>query len=724
MILPLVGVIYLHTISLTFAYNIKTNDLNIPDPIEVPKSNYKLYEAYDYYSNALKATANLKASPCNNFYNYTCEHTNVASFLAVINDDNTEAILRGIKTERNTTWYKTFKARYENCLKLYATPENMHQNGKILQKIYKEIDDEFGSSFPLFDKTSNLNFGSNSLGELIGYLAQKFRLNTFLSYEIQGTHLALSEPQLAFPNVYFVNSFDKFEAEYKASVRDYLTQLAEALNVQLDEAELTQTIDEVVKFEKELAEVLNTVEEETPITLEAADLATASLSINVNAFFARISKNFKKSKLLNSKDFDIHVTAPAQQTLVQMFISQSNPKTVLNYLNIRLARSLRQYYMRKPKECKADQWLREGKGVKATGFAPPPPEVDVYPEATYPEIRCVIFAKSYLQPFTDRVYLDDRLPDMKLRREFVERISNLTHNIINGFKYQIDQLTWFTQKSKQGAYKKIDALLYNIVYDKWLEDDNRLDDIAKDLNLDEQDDFYTQTQKLNNIIQARQWANLFKKDRNSDFTTTITMVNAWYNRNMNHFFIPLGILQRPLFDINYPAALQYDGISYIIGHELTHGFDSNGVKYDGEGEMNPWMDNESTLNFNKMANCVINEYNRLHGRGKNTQTEDIADNGGIRAAYNAFKSEQSLYGQDLQIPGAPFNHLNQDQLFFSGFAHLMCSNNPKPSYSYDVHSPWLYRAWGTLQNFPAFRTAYNCPAGSEYSPVEHCNVWA
>ncbi|CAD5223637.1 unnamed protein product [Bursaphelenchus okinawaensis] len=701
------------------------NDLNIPDPVEVPKSNSKVYDAYNYFVETLKESAGLKSSPCDNFYNYTCQNTPVNNYFGPIDAANTESTIRGLKTERDLKWYKTIKKTFDQCVSRLRTPGAMHQNGKTLQKIYQKVDTEFGPSFPLFDKTSNLNVDSNSLGEFVGYLAQKFRLNTFLSYTIQGNHLVLSEPQLAFPNVYFVHSFDMFEVEYKASIRDYMTQLAEALNVQLDESELTQTIDEVVNFEKELAEVLNTVEEETPITLEAADLATASSSINFNAFFARISKNSKKSNLFASKDFDIHVTAPAQQTLVQMFISQSNPKTVLNYLNVRLARSLRQYYMRKPKECKADQWLREGKGVKAFGFAPPLPQDDVYPTSSDAEKRCMSNVAYYYRQGVDRIYLDDQLPDLKERKEFVARIGEITTNIITGFRYQIDKLSWFSPATKAAAYKKIDAMLYNIVYDDWIENDDLLNDIYNVVENNPEDDHFTATDKMNDFAQTLEWEGLHDSDRrHANFSQSIRTVNAWYMPALNHFYIPLGILQRPFFDINYPAALQYSAVGYVVGHEFTHGFDSNGVNYDDQGNRNPWMDNASKKSFNDMATCVINEYNKLHGRGRNTQTEDIADNGGIRAAYNAFKSEQGLNGQDPQLPGAPLNHLSQDQLFFTGFAHVWCSNKPKTDYQWDPHSALLYRVWGTLQNFPAFQTAYNCPVGSVYAPKEHCNVWA
>lgn len=190
----------------------------------------------------------------------------------------------------------------------------------------------------------------------------------------------------------------------------------------------------------------------------------------------------------------------------------------------------------------------------------------------------------------------------------------------------------------------------------------------------------------------------------------------------------------------------YGGLGVVAGHELTHGFDDGGVQWNGTGTLvssGSWMDANSYNGFHRMAACVINEYNGfcpLQGtslqpqciNGAQTQGENIADNGGIHASWRAYKTWVGLNGPDPRMPAMQgMNSFTHDQLFFLNFARVWC-RAPPPNYKIqkqllnDPHSPARYRVFGTIQNFPAFRTAFNCPvAAGSYAPPNgfHCNVW-
>ncbi|KHJ95860.1 peptidase family M13 [Oesophagostomum dentatum] len=151
------------------------------------------------------------------------------------------------------------------------------------------------------------------------------------------------------------------------------------------------------------------------------------------------------------------------------------------------------------------------------------------------------------------------------------------------------------------------------------------------------------------------------------------------------------------------------------------------------------MDKNSTNGFLSMAQCVINEYNQFCPldsskftpnciNGANTQGENIADNGGIHAAYRAYKDHVELNGPDPLLPDRFFVQYSHDQLFFLSFAQVWCEKRRTDDKLYqqlmvDPHSPAMYRVFGTLQNHPAFRAAYNCPLESPYAPPKHCSVW-
>ncbi|KAK5979500.1 neprilysin [Trichostrongylus colubriformis] len=224
-----------------------------------------------------------------------------------------------------------------------------------------------------------------------------------------------------------------------------------------------------------------------------------------------------------------------------------------------------------------------------------------------------------------------------------------------------------------------------------------------------------------------------------DFLGPPGTTNAWYQPELNSITFPAAILHRPFYDPTWPTAVNFGGLGVVAGHELTHGFDDQGVQWDGTGILSGWMDDTSKSSFGKMADCVVQEYNNfcplnktVYGTaacvdGAQTQGENIADNGGIHAAYRAYRNFINLYGPDPQLPDDLLQEFTADQLFFLAFSQVWCQR-PYPSsvierqILVDPHSPSQYRVWGTIQNFPAFKDAFHCPS-SAYAPDKHCDVW-
>ncbi|VDM70352.1 unnamed protein product, partial [Strongylus vulgaris] len=155
---------------------------------------------------------------------------------------------------------------------------------------------------------------------------------------------------------------------------------------------------------------------------------------------------------------------------------------------------------------------------------------------------------------------------------------------------------------------------------------------------------------------------------------------------LNSITLPAAILHHPFYDPSWPDAANFGGLGVIVGHELTHGFDDEGVQWDGTGILKGWMDNSSTLGFNGMANCVVDQFNHfcpLNEKnfdrtvcidGAMTQGENIADSGGIQSSYRAYRNYVNLKGPDLQLPDELLQGFTLDQLFFLTFAQARSSN--------------------------------------------------
>ncbi|KAF8354086.1 hypothetical protein PRIPAC_95709 [Pristionchus pacificus] len=337
---------------------------------------------------------------------------------------------------------------------------------------------------------------------------------------------------------------------------------------------------------------------------------------------------------------------------------------------------------------------------------------------------CTAIVQALLPWAASRMYVDTDIPNKDTRQTLKKNVAEIANWIFFGFRSQLDQLNWMDDTSKQGAFDKLNKIQLNVAYPDW------------GLDITADDNFMNQWIKLTNYLRLQQVLPLLDakpvRDR-TDFSSFIGITNAWYQPQMNSITFPEGILQEPFYSPDFPLATIFGGLGSISGHELTHGFDDQGVQWDGIGALNAWMSPDSQKDFNKMAQCVIDEYSSFCPfpgvcvNGANTQGENIADNGGIQAAYKALKAYESLKGADPRLPGFG-SSFSSDQLFFLTFGQTWCDKEQsedsfKKQIAGDVHSPAIYRVLGTIQNFPAFRNAFNCPVGKKYTPADHCDVW-
>lgn len=345
--------------------------------------------------------------------------------------------------------------------------------------------------------------------------------------------------------------------------------------------------------------------------------------------------------------------------------------------------------------------------------------------------KCVNYVENSLVYATGRLFVSTH---------FQEDKKHMMEELIEGIRWAfIDMLQkendWMDKPTKQKAVEKAHAVLAKVGYPEFILNDTYLNEDLKQLQFVEKD-YYGNVMQTLKFIARSDLAWLGKTVPRTEWFTNPTTVNAFYSSSTNQIRFPAGELQKPFFwGKEYPRSLSYGAIGVIVGHELTHGFDNNGRKYDKNGNLHHWWSNSSVTAFNEKTQCMIDQYNDYHWeeaglkvRGKRTLAENIADNGGIREAFRAYRRwvEESRGG--VEEPLLPGVGLNNNQLFFLSYAHVRCNayrtEAARDQIQSGAHSPPKYRVIGAMSNYDEFSRAFSCPQLSVMNRgALSCRVW-
>ncbi len=302
------------------------------------------------------------------------------------------------------------------------------------------------------------------------------------------------------------------------------------------------------------------------------------------------------------------------------------------------------------------------------------------------------------------------------------KMLEMVHDIEGAMDRDIDSLDWMSATTKAKAKEKLNLVANKIGYpDKW-RDYSKLEVKA--------DDALGNSERATAFENDRQLAKIGKPVDHSEWGMTPPTVNAYYDPSMNDINFPAGILQPAFYDPKQDDALNYGHIGAVIGHELTHGFDDEGKKFDGHGNLSDWWTAEDTKKFESRTDCLVNEYggfvavDDVHVNGKLTLGENTADNGGLVLAYLAYLERAKLNHVDLT---AKIDGYTSPQRLYIGYAQNWCENarpeSVRAQVLTDPHSPTHFRANGAIVNSPGFAQAFGCKKGAPMVPVNSCRVW-
>ena len=332
--------------------------------------------------------------------------------------------------------------------------------------------------------------------------------------------------------------------------------------------------------------------------------------------------------------------------------------------------------------------------------------------------RCVNLTDRELGEALGQKYVQVAFPP-----ESKARMLKMVDALEKSLAEDIHDLSWMSDETKKEAKVKLDAIRNKIGYPEVWRDYSSV--VVKP------DDLLGNVQRGNAFEAKRQIAKIDKPLDRKEWGMTPPTVNAYYSAAYNEIVFPAGILQPPFFDKNMDDAVNMGGIGLVIGHELTHGFDDQGRKFDPQGNLHDWWTAEDGKEFEKRASCISDEYSNFVAvddkklNGKLTLGENTADNGGARVALMAL--EHMIADDKTGKEGQKVDGYTPEQRFFLGFGRVWCEKRrPEVSRLWvltDPHSPGKYRVDGVVQNMPEFQKAWGCKAGQPMVAENACHVW-
>ncbi|HVI00953.1 MAG TPA: M13 family metallopeptidase [Enhygromyxa sp.] len=299
--------------------------------------------------------------------------------------------------------------------------------------------------------------------------------------------------------------------------------------------------------------------------------------------------------------------------------------------------------------------------------------------------------------------------------------NDMIERINKAMEASFPKLTWMDDTTRERAKQKIAAMKRKIGYpDSWRD--------YADVQI-AAGDHYANVLAERSAHHAREAAKIGQPVDKAEWFMPTPLVNAYFNPTNNEIVFPAGILQPPFFDAEQPMVMNFGGIGAVAGHELTHGFDDEGRKYDATGRLTEWWEKPVAAAFEERVACVEKQYDgyeALPGKrvnGELTAGENIADIGGVKEAYFAYQTWATERGGDPAVAEG----MSNEQVFFVAWAQNWCQHIAEPELERrletDPHSPGEFRAVGPLVNLPEFSQAFACAEGTPMNPVDRCEIW-
>jgi endothelin-converting enzyme/putative endopeptidase len=423
--------------------------------------------------------------------------------------------------------------------------------------------------------------------------------------------------------------------------------------------------------------------------MRLADLEKLSPAFHWQRYFAAIGVD---------PSGELNVAVPKYMQTIDDLAAKTSISAWQNYLRWNLVRLATPELPSRFRDAEFDFYRRTLSGVK---------------EQSSRAEQCEELTSRDLGEVVGKVYADRYFPP-----QTKQRVLDMVARLRQAMQQDFEQSSWMSAPTRTEALKKLELLRAMIGYPDHWRDYSALEIRRGDA--------------LGNAFRGQQFefrrimAKIGKPVDRGEFFELVHGVEGYHDNSLNVIAFTAGILQPPFFDPRMDDAVNFGLAGAVIGHEMSHAFDDKGHLFDGEGNMRNWWTPEDSKNYDQRAACFVRQYSSytavgdIKVNGQLTLGENIADNGGLQLAWQAF---QSLPAENA----APVDGYTPEQRFFLGWAQWRCSNatekTAKEWARRDNHSPGRWRVNGVVSNMPAFAHAYHCKPGDAMINQEPCRVW-
>ncbi len=494
------------------------------------------------------------------------------------------------------------------------------------------------------------------------------------------------------------------DADSKSKLEKYEQHMARMLTMTGTDAKAAaKTAADIVAFEAKMAEPrLDKVASRNPLLsynpMPKADLKNLVPAMDWNTYF----------KEIGVKDFEtIIVSQPDYLKALQPMLTQANLPVIKEYLKWTIIDNSANFLSTELEDANWDFYSKTMRGAV---------------EQEKMDERALDVVNGTVGEALGKLYVEEKFP-----QEAKDKAMEMIEYVKKAYEVRINNLEWMSADTKVKAIEKLNGMTIKIGYpDKW-----------KDYSKMEITSPVNGGNLFDNMMAVTKWsreenlADLGETVDKTEWFMSPQTVNAYYNPYYNEIVFPAAILQPPFYDYNADAAINFGGMGAVIGHEISHGFDDSGARFDAAGNMTNWWTDEDNTKFTGLGDNLADQYSAIEVmpevfiNGKFTLGENIGDLGGVNAAYDALQ----MWLKDKGEPKTDIDGYTQEQRFFMSWATVwrtkMRDEALQQRIKGDTHSPGMQRGYVPLQNIQAFYDAFDIKPGDKMyvEPADRVIIW-